>query len=101
MDCYAFLTPTPFQIVAVLVLGVLFFGKNLPEVARQIGLGLMELKKGLNELNDLSKNVTNGHRRTKSSTANESTKESIDSADDETEKYELIGAKFEPPTFSE
>jgi sec-independent protein translocase protein TatA len=97
MDCYLFLTPTPFQIVVVLVLGVLFFGKNLPEVARQIGLGLMELRKGLNELNDLSKNVTNGHRRSKSSTVNEST----DSAGEETEKYELTGTKFEPPTFSE
>jgi sec-independent protein translocase protein TatA len=88
----------------VLVLGVLFFGKNLPDVARQIGLGLMELKKGLNELNDLSKNVTNvtngrskGHDRSKSSTANDTN----DSGDDETEKYELTGTKFEPPAFSE
>ncbi|MDR0706100.1 MAG: twin-arginine translocase TatA/TatE family subunit [Planctomycetaceae bacterium] len=101
MDCYLFLTPTPFQIVVVLVLGVLFFGKNLPEVARQIGLGLMELKKGMNEFNDLSKNVTKGRNRSKSSTANESTKESMDSTVDETEKYELTGTKFEPPAFSE
>ncbi|MDR2706596.1 MAG: twin-arginine translocase TatA/TatE family subunit [Planctomycetaceae bacterium] len=101
MNCYLFLTPSPFQIVVVLVLGVLFFGKNLPEVARQIGLGLMELKKGMNELNDLSKNVTNGRRRPKSSAENNSTNESFDSADDETEKYELTGTKFEPPTFSE
>ncbi|MDR2754513.1 MAG: twin-arginine translocase TatA/TatE family subunit [Planctomycetaceae bacterium] len=97
MGCYLFLTPTPFQIVVVLVLGVLFFGKNLPDVARQIGLGLMELKKGLNEFNDLSKNVTNRYSTKKSSTANKPT----DSSDEETEKYELTGTKFEPPTFSE
>ncbi|MDR3196675.1 MAG: twin-arginine translocase TatA/TatE family subunit [Planctomycetaceae bacterium] len=97
MDCYLFLTPTPFQIIVVLVLGVLFFGKNLPEVARQIGLGLMELKKGLNEFNDLSKNVTNGHRRPKSSTGNKS----VDSGEEETDKYEVTGTKFEPPAFSE
>ncbi|MDR1270052.1 MAG: twin-arginine translocase TatA/TatE family subunit [Planctomycetaceae bacterium] len=100
MDCYLFLTPTPFQIVVVLVLGVLFFGKNLPEVARQIGLGLMEFRKGLNELSDLSKNVTNGrrngHNHAKSSTANNAS----DSGDEETEKYELTGTKFEPPAFS-
>ncbi|MDR2117398.1 MAG: twin-arginine translocase TatA/TatE family subunit [Planctomycetaceae bacterium] len=100
MDYYLFLTPTPFQIIVVLVLGVLFFGKNLPEVARQIGLGLMELKKGLNELNDLSKNVTKGHNRTKSSTANNSS-DSADFSDEETDKYELIGTKFEPPASSQ
>ncbi|MDR1963755.1 MAG: twin-arginine translocase TatA/TatE family subunit [Planctomycetaceae bacterium] len=100
MDCYLFLTPTPFQIVIVLVLGVLFFGKNLPDVARQIGLGLMELKKGLNELGDLSKNVTNGRNRPKSSPTQKSTDSTVEEVE-ETEKYELTGTKFEPPSFSE
>ncbi|MDR0336471.1 MAG: twin-arginine translocase TatA/TatE family subunit [Planctomycetaceae bacterium] len=99
MDCHLFLTPTPFQIVVVLVLGVLFFGKNLPEVARQIGLGLMELRKGLNELNDLSKNVTNGRNHSKTSTTNKTTHSTND--EEETEKYEPTGTKFEPPAFSE
>jgi sec-independent protein translocase protein TatA len=84
----------------VLVLGVLFFGKKLPEVARQIGLGLMELKKGLNELNDLPKNRTAGNKRRQSSTTNESDL-STDFSNEETEKYELTGTKFEPPISSE
>jgi sec-independent protein translocase protein TatA len=89
MELYLFLTPTPFQVIVVLVLGVLFFGKNLPQVARQIGLGLMELKKGMNELSDHSKNKRQSDILTPS--------HSTEAAVEETEKYEAVGTKFEPP----
>ena len=80
---------SPFQIIVILVLGVLIFGKNLPEVARQIGLGLIEFKKGMNELSESSKK-----RSMKSSTVNgfSSTEPS-----EQMEKHELLGTKFEPP----
>jgi sec-independent protein translocase protein TatA len=34
----------------VLVIGVLLFGKNLPNVGRSLGKSLMEFKKGLNDI---------------------------------------------------
>lgn|SRR5262245_52285072 len=36
------------HIIVLLVLGVLLFGKRLPEVGRSVGKVLMELKKSLN-----------------------------------------------------
>jgi sec-independent protein translocase protein TatA len=91
MDLYSFFTPSPIQILVVLILGVLFFGKNLPEVARQIGLGLMELKKGMNEMNNIS-------RKSKSHSGSSSAAVTATEPIDETEKYESIGTKFEPPS---
>jgi sec-independent protein translocase protein TatA len=42
----------PLTVIAVLVIGVLLFGKDLPEVARKLGKGLMEFKRGLQGLED-------------------------------------------------
>lgn len=40
----------PTEMLIVLVIGVLLFGKNLPNVGRQLGKSLMEFKKGLNDI---------------------------------------------------
>ncbi|MEX0678840.1 MAG: twin-arginine translocase TatA/TatE family subunit [Pirellulales bacterium] len=40
----------PTEMLIVLVIGVLLFGKNLPNVGRQLGKGLMEFKKGLSDI---------------------------------------------------
>ncbi len=40
----------PAEMLVVLVIGVLLFGKNLPNVGRQLGKSLMEFKKGLNDI---------------------------------------------------
>jgi sec-independent protein translocase protein TatA len=40
------------EIVVLLVLGVLFFGKRLPEVGRYLGKGIVEFKKGMQGLED-------------------------------------------------
>jgi len=40
----------PLEIMIVLVIGVLLFGKNLPSVGRQLGKSLMEFKKGLDDM---------------------------------------------------
>ncbi len=36
----------------ILILGLLFFGKRLPEVGRSIGKGIVEFKKGLQGIED-------------------------------------------------
>jgi sec-independent protein translocase protein TatA len=40
------------EMMALMILGVLLFGKNLPTVGRSLGKGLMEFKKGLQGVED-------------------------------------------------
>jgi sec-independent protein translocase protein TatA len=43
---------SPMHILVVLIVGMLLFGKRLPEVGRSLGKGLVEFKKGLQGLGD-------------------------------------------------
>jgi sec-independent protein translocase protein TatA len=47
---FAFLTPT--QLLVVMVIGLLLFGRKLPEVGRSLGKGIVEFKKGLKGVED-------------------------------------------------
>lgn len=40
------------EILVLLVLGVLLFGRRLPEVGRYLGKGIVEFKKGMKGLED-------------------------------------------------
>jgi len=40
------------EILVILILGVLLFGRRLPEVGRSLGKGIVEFKKGLKGLED-------------------------------------------------
>jgi sec-independent protein translocase protein TatA len=42
----------PMEIMVLLVLGVLLFGRKLPEVGRYLGKGIVEFKKGIKGLED-------------------------------------------------
>ena len=57
-----FWTPGPLEIVIILVVALLLFGRRLPEIARNIGKSLTEFKKGINEAketkDELTKDVT-------------------------------------------
>src|SRR5438309_1377148 len=41
--------PGPFEMMLIAGLGLLIFGKRLPEVGRNIGKGIVEFKRGLKE----------------------------------------------------
>ena len=41
-----------FQILLLMLLGLLLFGKRLPEVGRSLGKGIVEFKKGLKSIED-------------------------------------------------
>ncbi|MBM81728.1 MAG: twin-arginine translocase TatA/TatE family subunit [Planctomycetaceae bacterium] len=42
----------PWELVIVALIALLLFGKRLPEVARSVGKGLSEFKKGINDVQD-------------------------------------------------
>jgi sec-independent protein translocase protein TatA len=44
---FAFWTPGPVEIIVILVIALLLFGKRLPEVGRSLGRGIIEFKKGI------------------------------------------------------
>jgi len=48
----AFWTPGPVELIVILVVAVLLFGRRLPETARGLGKSLTEFKKGVKEAQD-------------------------------------------------
>lgn len=42
----------PTEIIVLLVIGVLLFGRRLPEVGRYLGKGIVEFKKGMKGIED-------------------------------------------------
>jgi sec-independent protein translocase protein TatA len=46
----AFGMPGPMEWVLIAFLGLLFFGKRLPEVGRSVGKSIVEFKKGMKEI---------------------------------------------------
>ena len=49
---FGFWTPGPVEIIIILVIALLLFGKRLPEVGRSLGRGIVEFKKGVKGLED-------------------------------------------------
>jgi sec-independent protein translocase protein TatA len=49
---FAFLNLGPTEMIVLLVIGVLLFGRKLPEVGRYLGKGIVEFKKGVKGLED-------------------------------------------------
>jgi sec-independent protein translocase protein TatA len=45
----------PFEVIVILLVALLLFGRRLPEVARSLGQGLVEFRKGLREEPDRPK----------------------------------------------
>src|SRR5436853_7938045 len=57
------------EIILLLLIGVLLFGRRLPEVGRYLGKGLVEFKKGFKGLEDDVMDHTASHSSTPSPTA--------------------------------
>ena len=77
----------PTEMMIVLVIAVLLFGKRLPEVGRSLGKGIVEFKKGLNDIKSEVDAATYAQPRERVAQRY--------SADDHDEP---TAPKFEPPT---
>ena len=82
---FAFLSPGAPEMIIILVIAVLLFGKRLPEVGRSLGKGIIEFRKGIHGIEEEIESAT--------ISMNEAT--SHDEPDDDPE--EATAPKFEPP----
>lgn len=55
--------PGHWEMLVVLVIALLLFGKRLPDVARSVGRSLTEFKKGINEAKEDVDNVAGDVRK--------------------------------------
>jgi sec-independent protein translocase protein TatA len=56
---FAFLNLSPWEIIILLGIGVLLFGRKLPEMGKMLGKGLVEFKKGMSGMEDELMGSTN------------------------------------------
>ncbi|MGL6225421.1 MAG: twin-arginine translocase TatA/TatE family subunit [Thermoguttaceae bacterium] len=47
---YALLSPGPSEIILILAVGVLLFGKRLPEIGKQLGKSLLDFQRGFHDM---------------------------------------------------
>jgi len=59
MDIFLGWTPGPLEIVLIAMAALLLFGKRLPDLARSLGKGVTEFKKGLSGVEDEIKESAN------------------------------------------
>ena len=81
----------PMEMLIIGGLGVLLFGKRLPEVGRSLGKGIVEFKKGINGVEEDIHQSSTARSTSTPSTAHYS------SSDDH---EEATAPKFDPPTSS-
>lgn len=77
------------EMIVVAIIALLLFGKKLPEVARSLGKGVIEFKKGLRGIeDDVDTNAYSPRNDNYSSNARPAPKD---------ESVETSAPKFEPP----
>lgn len=81
----------PMELMIVGVIALLLFGQRLPEVMRSLGKGMVEFKKGMNDIQDEIRQATNPYDTGRGSTPSVAHRPSVPA--DEAPS----APKFEPP----
>jgi sec-independent protein translocase protein TatA len=76
---------SPMEMMVVGVIALLLFGKRLPEVARSLGKGVTEFKKGISGIEDDVSNATRNQPQSRPLPQDE--------------RSDVSAPKFEPPKF--
>ena len=84
--------PGPFEMMVFGVIALLLFGKRLPEVARSLGKGIVEFKKGVKGIEDEVSQSTYNSSASAPSTPRPAASEDV---------AEVTAPKFEPPKFDQ
>ncbi len=71
MQYLGFWTPGPVEIIVILVVALLIFGRRLPEIARNIGKSLTEFKKGVHEAKEVKDDLEKDVKEIKDEVVNE------------------------------
>jgi sec-independent protein translocase protein TatA len=71
MQYLGFWSPGPFELIIILVIAVLLFGRRLPEIARGLGKSLTEFKKGVHEVEETKDDLMNDVKKIKDDVADE------------------------------
>jgi len=66
-----FWTPGPMELVIILIIAVLLFGRRLPEIARGLGKSMTEFKKGIHEAEETKDELVNDVREMSDEVAKE------------------------------
>lgn len=83
---------SPMEMVIIGSMAVLLFGKNLPQVAKKVGKGMAEFRKGMQGIEQEVRQSTSISTSTPSRTA--PSRPRFDDIDD---RDEATAPKFEPP----
>ncbi len=94
LQCIAFISmPGTGEWMVILFIGLLIFGRKLPEVARSLGKSVNEFKKGLREFQDSADEVVSDVNKIKNDVVNDVASEvkeasGVDSPHDESYGYQ-------------
>ena len=88
----AFGMPGGMEWIVLLVIGLLIFGRRLPEVGRSLGRGIVEFKKGVRGIEDEVSTSTYNSSASSASTPRPAASEEV---------AEVTAPKFEPPRFNQ
>ncbi|MGH7129827.1 MAG: twin-arginine translocase TatA/TatE family subunit [Planctomycetaceae bacterium] len=84
-------SPSFSELAIILVIGLLLFGKKLPDVARSLGKGLIEFKRGVQGIENEVNTASYSARSTPGSSKSRPVPE------EEDHEPEMTAPKFEPP----